>query len=71
MIIQAIVLIVTIVLAAVDTSSWPVAFFYITMACVVVLNMAAGIYQVRFLIVVLLISHNLYSCAEPVFRDGC
>lgn len=46
MIIQAIVLVVTIVLAAVDTSSWPVAFFYITMACVVVLNMAAGIYQV-------------------------
>jgi equilibrative nucleoside transporter 1/2/3 len=45
MIVQAAVLIVTIVLALVDSSSWPVAFFYITMVCVVILNMAAGTYQ--------------------------
>ena len=45
MIVQAIVLVVTVTLAALDSSSWPIAFFYITMVCVVILNMAAGIYQ--------------------------
>lgn len=45
MIVQTVVLILTIVLAAVDTSSWQVPFFYLTMLSVVVLNMAAGIYQ--------------------------
>ena len=36
---------VTIILAIVDSSSWPVPFFFITMASVVVLNMAAGVFQ--------------------------
>ena len=45
MVIQALVLVLTIILAAMDSSSWPVTFFYITMLCVVVLNMAAGVYQ--------------------------
>lgn len=45
MILQTVVLVLTIVLASVDSSLWSVAFFYITMVCVVVLNMAAGIYQ--------------------------
>ena len=45
MIVQAIVLGITIALAAVDSTSWPVTFFFLTMACVVLLNMAAGVYQ--------------------------
>ena len=34
-----------IVMAMVETSSWPTPFFYLTIGCVVVLNMANGIYQ--------------------------
>ena len=44
MLVEIIVLIVTIVLAMVETSSWPTPFFYLTIGCVVVLNMANGIY---------------------------
>ena len=45
MLVEIVVLIVTIVLAMVETSSWPTPFFYLTIGCVVVLNMANGIYQ--------------------------
>ncbi|XP_055923970.1 equilibrative nucleoside transporter 1 isoform X3 [Eupeodes corollae] len=43
--IEICVFIVTVVLAMLDSSSWPGAFFWITMFCVVILNMANGIYQ--------------------------
>ncbi|XP_044754583.1 equilibrative nucleoside transporter 1 isoform X2 [Coccinella septempunctata] len=36
---------VTVFLAMIDTASWPETFFWITMICVVVLNMANGVYQ--------------------------
>lgn len=45
MLVEIVVLIITIVLAMVETSSWPTPFFYLTIGCVVVLNMANGIYQ--------------------------
>ncbi|GBN88225.1 Equilibrative nucleoside transporter 3, partial [Araneus ventricosus] len=44
-IIEIIIFIVTVFLAMVDSSSWPGIFFYVTMASVVVINMANGIYQ--------------------------
>lgn len=43
--IECVVFIVTIILALVDSSSWPGAFFYITMISVVIMNMANGVYQ--------------------------
>lgn len=43
--IEVIVFINTIVLAMLDSSTWPVIFFWVTMASVVVLNMASGVYQ--------------------------
>ncbi|RZC34307.1 Nucleoside tran domain containing protein, partial [Asbolus verrucosus] len=43
--IEVVVFIVTVVLAMIDTSTWPVSFFWITIICVVFLNMANGIYQ--------------------------
>ncbi|XP_037527018.1 equilibrative nucleoside transporter 1 [Rhipicephalus sanguineus] len=43
--VEAAVFIATVVLAMVDSSTWPITFFYITMALVVVLNMACGVYQ--------------------------
>ncbi|XP_063932101.1 equilibrative nucleoside transporter 1 [Zophobas morio] len=43
--IEVVVFIVTVILAMIDTSSWPVTFFWITILCVIVLNMANGIYQ--------------------------
>jgi equilibrative nucleoside transporter 1/2/3 len=43
--IAVVVFIVTVILAMIDTSTWPVPFFWITMICVVILNMANGIYQ--------------------------
>ena len=45
MLVEIVVLIITIVLAMVETSSWPTPFFYLTIGCVVVLNMANGVYQ--------------------------
>ena len=45
MIIETIVLVITIILAAVNTTSWTVAFFYLTMITIIVLNMAAGVFQ--------------------------
>ncbi|XP_076371888.1 equilibrative nucleoside transporter 3-like isoform X3 [Tachypleus tridentatus] len=39
------VFILTVILAVLDTSGWPEAFFYITMVSVVILNMANGVYQ--------------------------
>ena len=45
MLVEIVVLIITIVLAMVETSAWPTPFFYLTIGCVVVLNMANGIYQ--------------------------
>ena len=45
MLVEIIVLIITIVLAMVETDSWPTPFFYLTLVCVVVLNMANGVYQ--------------------------
>ncbi|GBM82289.1 Equilibrative nucleoside transporter 3 [Araneus ventricosus] len=44
-IIEIIIFIVTVFLAMVDSSSWPGIFFYVTMASVVIINMANGIYQ--------------------------
>lgn len=43
--IECAVFIVTIILALVDSSSWPGPFFYITMISVVIMNMANGVYQ--------------------------
>ncbi|XP_054709130.1 equilibrative nucleoside transporter 3-like [Uloborus diversus] len=43
--IEIVIFILTVVLAMLDSSSWAGAFFYITMASVVILNMANGIYQ--------------------------
>ena len=45
MLVEIIILIITIVLAMVETSSWPTPFFYLTIVCVIVLNMANGVYQ--------------------------
>ena len=39
------ILILTIVLAMVDTTSWPELFFYLTIASVILLNVANGVYQ--------------------------
>lgn len=44
-IIEIIIFIITVFLAMLDSSAWPGAFFYITMASVVVINMVNGIYQ--------------------------
>ncbi|KAB7507850.1 Equilibrative nucleoside transporter 1 [Armadillidium nasatum] len=43
--IEVIIFIVTVVLAMVDSSGWPGIFFWTTMASVIVLNIANGIYQ--------------------------
>lgn len=45
MLLEILVLIVTIVLAMVETSTWPSVFFYLTIGSVVLLNMANGVYQ--------------------------
>lgn len=42
---EVVVFIVTVILAMVDSSAWPGAFFWITMLSVVIINMANGIYQ--------------------------
>lgn len=39
------IFIITVILAVVDSTSWPSAFFFATMASVVVLNAAAGVFQ--------------------------
>lgn len=44
-IVEVIVFIITVILAMVDSSGWPHAFFWITLLCVVILNMANGMYQ--------------------------
>ncbi|XP_046383683.1 equilibrative nucleoside transporter 1 isoform X2 [Ischnura elegans] len=43
--VEVIVFILTVVLAMTDSSGWPGVFFWVTMATVVLLNMACGIYQ--------------------------
>lgn len=43
--IECLVFLLTILLALVDSSHWPGAFFYITMLSVVAMNMANGVYQ--------------------------
>lgn len=43
--VEVIIFVTTVVLAMVDSSAWPGAFFWITMTTVVILNMAGGIYQ--------------------------
>ncbi|CAH0555398.1 unnamed protein product [Brassicogethes aeneus] len=43
--IEVVVFIITVILAMVSTASIPNGFFYTTMVCVVILNMANGIYQ--------------------------
>lgn len=45
MVLETIVIALTIVLASLNTESWTVAFFYITMITIVVLNMGAGVFQ--------------------------
>ena len=45
MLLEILVLILTIVLAMVETSTWPSVFFYLTICSVVLLNMANGVYQ--------------------------
>ncbi|KAH8255412.1 hypothetical protein KR038_002599 [Drosophila bunnanda] len=44
-IIEMVILLVTIVLAMLDSSQWPGLFFWITMVCIVLLNICNGIYQ--------------------------
>ncbi|ELT94586.1 hypothetical protein CAPTEDRAFT_217091 [Capitella teleta] len=44
-IVVVVMFILTVVLAMVDSSDWPAAFFFVTMASVVIINMANGIYQ--------------------------
>ncbi|KAH8260087.1 equilibrative nucleoside transporter 1 [Drosophila bipectinata] len=44
-IVELIILLVTIVLAMVDSSEWPGVFFWSTMVCVVLINICNGIYQ--------------------------
>ena len=44
-IVELIVFSLTIALAMVDSSSWPITFFIITLISVVILNMANGVYQ--------------------------
>lgn len=43
--IESIVFIITIVLTVIDTDSWKMEFFYLTMVSVVIINMSNGIYQ--------------------------
>ncbi|XP_064095264.1 equilibrative nucleoside transporter 1-like [Macrobrachium nipponense] len=43
--IEVVVFVFTVVLAMVDSSEWPGVFFWITIASVVILNVANGIYQ--------------------------
>lgn len=45
MIVETVVLVITIILAALTTSSWTVAFFYLTMISIIILNSAAGVFQ--------------------------
>jgi len=45
LLVEALIFALTITLAVVDSTQWPVTFFYLTMISVVVLNMASGIYQ--------------------------
>lgn len=45
LILEAVIFVVTITLATVDSSQWQLTFFYITLVSVVFLNMASGIYQ--------------------------
>lgn len=44
-IIEVIIFIITVILAMVDSETWPYGFFYVTIISVVVLSMANGIYQ--------------------------
>ena len=43
--IEVVMFVITIILAILDSSEWSAQFFYITMASVVVLNIANGVYQ--------------------------
>lgn len=45
LLIEVLVFVVTIILAMVDSSEWPGVFFYLTIGCVILLNMASGMYQ--------------------------
>jgi len=45
LLIEVLVFVVTIILAMVDSSEWPGIFFYLTIGCVILLNIASGIYQ--------------------------
>ena len=45
MLLEILVLVVTIVLAMIETAAWPTVFFYLTILCVILLNMANGVYQ--------------------------
>lgn len=43
--VEIVIFIVTVILAMLDSSSWPGTFFYTTMASVIIVNMVNGIYQ--------------------------
>jgi len=45
LLIEVLVFVVTIILAMVDSAEWPGVFFYLTIGCVILLNMASGMYQ--------------------------
>ena len=45
LLVEVLVFVVTVVMAMVDTQQSPSLFFYVTIASVVILNMANGIYQ--------------------------
>lgn len=43
--VEVIIFIITVILAMIDSDEWKGTFFWFTMVCVVILNMANGIYQ--------------------------
>ena len=43
--IELVIILFTTILVVVDTSSWSIAFFYVTLTTVAMLNMAGGVYQ--------------------------
>ncbi|XP_054738796.1 equilibrative nucleoside transporter 1-like [Anastrepha obliqua] len=43
--VELVLFVITVVMAMIDSSSWPGGFFWITMASVVILNIAAAVYQ--------------------------
>ena len=49
LLIEVLVFVATIILAMVDSSDWPALFFYLTFACVVILNSQLASYFILIL----------------------